>query len=136
MDIFTFSLGDTEGKIELRRENELNDLLYELDILQWGPSSFEIDLNGRYRGTNFDHWRVSGPFNRTAVAISRRAENTIFLAFTPLASMPLMEEAKGKRLGDRDGLVNPTVLEREIPSHPDPRLKGTYLVEIRFFMTR
>jgi len=89
-------------------------LSYQLKTTGWEENSYQLALNGEYKGFKFENIPVEVHTDRTVLAMIRKtSRQTLYAVFTPVQAIPLFSD-----FADRSDAGHPQPLESPQPRYP------------------
>jgi len=126
LDIHTFPKRDLERNDTTLR-NAFTNLTYQLKLENWGDDSYQMTLQGEFKGFRFKDVSIKGSLRSTMlITIRKTSRQTLFAAITPVAAIPLFRRDTVDR--------GPQLIEGPSPRSPAGLLRPSR-VQIRGIIT-
>ena len=92
------------------------DLSYQLKATNWQEDSYQLVLNGEYKGFKFNNIPIEIRSDRTVLATIRKtSRQTLYAVFTPVQAIPLLSDPAYPEAGD---FQHPRLIEGPPPHYP------------------
>lgn len=96
--------------------NPFTDFSYQLKATNWGENSYQLALNGEYKGFKFADIPVEVRTDRTILAVIRKtSRQTLYAVFTPVQAIPLFSDVSYLDAGN---FQHPRLIEGSQPRYP------------------